>query len=124
MRIEKRPIGTGRSHVLTASALELALRAGAIALDVTLVRGSARTFFSAEFWPPTPAAPEQRLYIVSGDVPSQTAAAARAAISTQVLPAFVAWVQALLTLPANAPERQKKQQFHADANGQVWRSNA
>ena len=104
--------------------MELALRAGTIALDVTLVRGNARTFFSAEFWPPTPAAPEERLYIVSGDVPSQTAAAARAAIATQVLPAFVAWAQALLTLPANAPERQNKQQFHADADGQVWRSNA
>lgn len=124
MRIEKRPIGTGRSHILTASALELALRSVSIGLDVTLVRGNARTFFSAEFWPPTLAAPEERLYIASGDVPSQTAAAARAVIATQILPALAAWVQALLTLPANAPERLKKQQFHADADGQVWRSNA
>lgn len=124
MSIKRMPIAKGRSYVLAASALEHALRASGIELEVSLTLGNRYAFLSADFWPPNPSRPYEMLHIVSGDVPVQDAAVARSVMETQALPSFVAWAQALLQLPSNSPIRQRKQAFACDLSGKIWRSNA
>lgn len=123
MKTRKTPRAKGRSDILPAQTLSDALRTTGVEIDVVLVRGGARTFFSAEFWPPTPAVRHERLYVVVGDVPSEAAAKARMLIVERILPECAAWVGALQRLPGNSTVRMRKQQFACDAHGAIWRSN-
>ena len=123
LRIEKRPIAKGRSYAVSVEALQRVLDSTGITADVTFVRGCGHGLLSAEFWPPHPDSPCDRLYIVGSDVPSTEAQAARALANDRALPAFATWAQALLALPVDSPERQRRQQFDCDRDGSLWCSN-
>ena len=123
LRIEKRPIGKGRSYAVSAKELERALDVAGISVDVIFVRGCSHGLLSADFWPPHPDAPFDRLYVVGSDVPSSEAEAARRLANDRALPAFAALAKALLELPANSPERQCKHQFACSRDGDLWCSN-
>lgn len=123
LRIEKRPIGKGRSYAVSAKELERALDIAGISVDVIFVRGCSHGLLSADFWPPHPDAPFDRLYVVGSDVPSSEAEAARRLANDRALPAFATWARALLALPVHSPERQREQRFACSRDGDLWCSN-
>jgi len=122
MHIEKTPLPRGRSFALQASILGDALVAAGIDIETILHYRDTRTLFTAEFWPPIPAAPRDRLYIVIGTVPSKAAAGTRVRMTHDVVPQFVDWVQNLIRLPANST-RRSRQTFSCAPDATIWRSN-
>ena len=123
LEIRKAPLPRGRSFVLRSGILDAALASAGLEIETILNYSSTGTFFTAEFWPPTPAAPHDRLYIVTGTVAAQSAAQARADMTHEIVPRFVDWAQRLIRLPANSPERARKQLFSCAPDGTFWCSN-
>jgi hypothetical protein len=123
LEIRKAPLPRGRSFILRSGILDAALDSAGLEIETILIYTSTGTFFTAEFWPPIPAAPHDRLYIVTGTVAAQSAAQARVHMAHEIVPKFVDWAQRLIRLPENSPERARKQTFSCAPGGTSWCSN-
>ena len=111
MLIDKARIPKGSSFVLRSSAMEEALRAGAIVTEVHLHHVGPGIFFDAWFWPPRPNVPLERFFVRAGCVPSHQARQAREYVESRVLPDFILWASQILALPSNSPVRRSNQTF-------------
>ena len=110
MHSETGKLPKGQSYPLRPSKLAAALAGAGIAIDVHLVR-SPGDLFDAQFWPPNPNIPYERLYVRAGSVPAKVGAAARRQAETTMIPALVKWVAGILALDENSPIRREKQRM-------------
>ena len=111
MLSRKNKLPRGMSYPLQTSLLESAFREHGIDLETSLVLGSSGVLFECFFWPPNPNVSHERLYIVSGMVPSNEARTARLFMETVVIPEFVSWLQGILSQRKNSTVRRENQHY-------------
>ncbi|MCY1640676.1 hypothetical protein [Methylorubrum sp. SL192] len=110
MNSETAKLPRGQSYPLKPSIMEAALKTAHVSIDTHLVRGPGK-IFSADFWPPNPNVPHERLYVRIGSVPAEQAQAARDRFERAVVPALVAWIGNILALDPQSPVRREKQRL-------------
>jgi hypothetical protein len=113
MHIEKEMLPKGLSYPVQTGMITNALEEAEITLDCSVnYYNNTRMGFTAYFWPVTPNAPFERLYLTIGAVTGEQAAEIRQRMRESVLPALVNWVRNLLALPTDSPVRREQQEFH------------
>jgi hypothetical protein len=78
-------------------------------IDTYLERGHSQRLFNADFWPPNPNVPYERLYISCGDALSADLPELRNRVQQESLPRLVDWIVAILELDLQSPIRREKQ---------------
>jgi hypothetical protein len=108
MRSNTARLPKGESYPLKPAKLEQALASANISIDVYLTR-TPGNYFQAEFWPPNPRVPYERLYIQAGSVLSEVASNARSEMDGTALPALVNWIAGILARDPRSPVRRERQ---------------
>jgi len=108
---EKGPLPKNYGYPLRSSFLLQALEEGNVPFGVNLIQRNISSCISVDFWPPNPNVDYERLYIVTGAVPSAEVHSVRDFLETTGIPQLVSWAQQIATLPLNSPRRREKQHF-------------
>lgn len=114
---EREKLPRSLSYPVKTSTVRDALSAAGVDIESHLTFGRRQIFLDAHFWPPNANVPYERLSIRVGAVPASEARAARTFMAEQALPALLAWVQNLVSLPARSPRRQAEQYFRQEWDG-------
>lgn len=108
MKSETSKLPKGQGYPFKPSTLEAALAEAGVEIDAYLIRGSGDLFY-AEFWPPNPNVPYERLYIRTGAMPIADLAQARTKVEISIIPALVDWITRILKQDRQSPIRREKQ---------------
>jgi hypothetical protein len=108
MKSETGKLPKGQSYPIKPSLLAAALADAGISIDTHLVR-SPGTTFDAEFWPPNPNVPYERLYIRIGSVAKERATQARQRMQDELIPHLTRWVAEILSADPKSFIRQREQ---------------
>ena len=113
MKSETAKLPKGHSYPLKPSRLDAALADAGISIDTHLIRSPGKTF-SADFWPPNPNVPYERLNVCIGSVLSEQSAEARRQMEDVVLPRLIKWIAGILARDVKSPVRREKQAIALD----------
>jgi len=102
-------IPRGYGYVLKPSSLANALRAAGFEIDVHLRRNHGTPLFNADFWPPNPNVPYERLYITAGTMPAHSLPEIRERVEREAIPYLVSWISDILTCDSKSPIRRQSQ---------------
>ena len=118
MEIRKSRLRPGRSFALRSSTLSALIEAASLQTPVVLHHRcetwwTEGVLFRADFYAPTmgTAAKGDVLHVTCRSVASAERAAAAAFLQVEVLPAFVAWLADIESLPDNATVRRARPSF-------------
>lgn len=114
--ITKPRLPKGRSYPLRSSQLAAALAQAQIDVHVAVEFWTPRggeSVLEAHYWMPNATVSYPRVYLRAGSLPSSERLAASAALESEVLPAFVAWLEWIIALPENSPALHQTLYFNA-----------
>jgi hypothetical protein len=106
---EKEKIPKDWRYPLRASVLSDRLAAAGVEIHTHLTQSAGTQSLFAEFWPPNPNVPYERLYISGPPVLKEHLFATRAHIENVILPDLMAWISEILRQPEGSPVRREKQ---------------
>ncbi|AAN49356.2 hypothetical protein [Leptospira interrogans] len=109
LTIKREKIPRGFSYPLKTSELIAAYDSAEINTETILNYSFNHPNFRVHFWPPNVNINHERLYIVIGAVPTESAYAAGEIIKSKTVPEFIKWIKNLLLLPVNSPMRNQSQ---------------
>lgn len=109
LTIKREKIPRGFSYPLKTSELIAAYDSAEINTETILNYSFNPANFRIHFWPPNVNINHERLYIVIGAVPTESAYAAGEIIKSKIIPDFIKWIKNLLLLPVNSPMRNQSQ---------------
>ncbi|KON78307.1 hypothetical protein [Leptospira kirschneri] len=109
LTIKREKIPKGFSYSLKTSELIAAYDSAEINTETILNYSFNHPNFRVHFWPSTPNINHERLYIVTGAVPTESAHIARKIMKSKIIPEFIKWIKNLLLLPVNSPIRNQSQ---------------
>ncbi len=123
--ISKPKLPQGFSYVLKTSQLVNILSAADIDCHVNLqywMPQGGGSILEAHYWLPNQNIRFPRVYVRAGVVPSRLRSAAAEYLMESALPSFVAWLQAILALPADSPALYDRPYFNAEYAEDRYRS--